>query len=117
MKPRFQADKDLRSAILRGTIRREPSIDFQSALDLELDGVPDPEVLRLCSEQGRILVSHDENSMPGHFREFLQVGNSSPGVVLVAQWTPIAAVIESLVLMWVASEAEEWRDRIVWLPL
>jgi hypothetical protein len=26
-------------------------------------------------------------------------------------------VIESLVLLWVASEAEEWRDRIVWLPI
>ena len=47
-----------------------------------LDGVPDGEVLRLAAEQGRILVSHDENSMPGHFREFVAAGNESPGVLL-----------------------------------
>jgi hypothetical protein len=117
VKPRFQADKDLRSAIRRGTIRREPSIDFQSALELDLDGIPDPEVLCLCAEQGRILVSHDEGSMPQHFREFVLSGNQSPGVLLVAQWTPIAVVIENLVLLWSASSADEWHDRIVWLPL
>ena len=31
MKPRFQADNDLRSAIRTGVLRREPAIDFQSA--------------------------------------------------------------------------------------
>ena len=31
------------------------------------------------------------------------------GVVIVGQGTPIVEAIEGLVLMWVASDAEEWR--------
>ena len=54
MKPRFQADNDLRNSIRTGVLRNEPSIDFQSALAARLDGVPDPEVLRLAMVQGRM---------------------------------------------------------------
>ena len=85
MKARFQADNDLRSSIRTGVVRREPAIDFQSAQRAQLDGVPDYEVLRRAAEQGRILVSHDENSMPGHFADFLATGNRSPGVLMAPQ--------------------------------
>ena len=99
MKPRFQADNDLRSAIRTGVLRREPSIDFRSASAAGLDGVPDLEVLRLTAHQGRILVTHDENSMPGYFRDFLASGNPSPGLLIVPQDMPIGPVIESLLLL------------------
>jgi hypothetical protein len=42
-KVRFQADADLKQAILTGTIRREPNIDFQSAYAAGLEGKLDPE--------------------------------------------------------------------------
>jgi hypothetical protein len=115
--PRFQADNDLRSSIRTGVLRREPSIDFQSALAAGLDGIPDPEVLRRAMAESRILISHDENSMPGHFREFLTGGNHCPGVLIVPQGAPVGRVIESIVLIWIASDAAEWMDRIQWLPV
>jgi hypothetical protein len=117
LNPRFQADNDLRSSIRRGVLRREPSIDFQSAAALGLEGVHDSEVLRLCSEQGRILITHDENSMPLHFRDFLSDGESSAGVLIVPQSAAVGLVIESIVMVWTATEANEWRDLLVWLPL
>ena len=117
MKPRFQADNDLRSAIRSGVIRREPSVDFRSARDAFLDGVSDLDVLRLAMEQSRMLVSHDENSMRAHFREFLQSGNESPGLLLVPQGSSTGLVIESILLIWIASEASEWINRLTWLPL
>ena len=43
-------------------------------------------------------------------------GGSSPGVFLVSQHAPIADVIEDLVLIWAASEADEWKDRILNIP-
>ena len=80
-----------------------------------MDGVHDSEVLRLAANQGRLLVSHDENSMPAHFRDFL-TRNHSPGVLMVPQEAATGAVIESILLLWIASEPEEWIDRIAWLP-
>ena len=92
-------------------------MDFQSAVAARLDGIPDPEVLRVAMVQGRILISHDENSMPGHFADFLNAGNHSPGVLIVPQGAPVGRVIESILLVWIATEANEWVDRIAWLPV
>jgi hypothetical protein len=92
VKPRFQADNDLRGSIRTGVLRREPSIDFRSAHAAKLDGLRDPEVLRLATAEGRILVSHDENSMLGHFGDFLASGSRSPGVLIVPQGTPVSRV-------------------------
>jgi hypothetical protein len=92
VKPGFQADNDLRSSIRTGVLRQEPSVDFQSAFAARLDGIPDPEVLQLAMAQNRILISHDENSMPGHFRDFVKRGNRSPGVLIVPQGSPVGRV-------------------------
>jgi hypothetical protein len=34
---------------------------------------------------------------------------------MVPQGTPVAPVIESILLIWIASRAEEWIHRVVWL--
>lgn len=44
MSVRFQADADLNHIIVQATLRREPSMDFQTAQGAGVAGVPDPEV-------------------------------------------------------------------------
>jgi hypothetical protein len=114
MRIRFQADADLDGRILKGFKRRAPEIDFRAAAGFI--GVPDPDVLRIAAETGRILVSQDRRTMPGHFARYAAV-ESSPGIILVREATPILAAVEDLLLMWTASEAEEWINRLVWIPL
>ncbi len=41
----------------------------------------------------------------------------SPGVILLREAIPISTAIEELALIWNASEAAEWIDRLVWIPL
>ena len=113
---RFLADASLRDAIVSGCLRREPVIDSLSANDANLAGVPDSEVLALAAAEGRILVTSDLRTMPRHFGEFLEAGGSSAGVFLVKQRTPLAEVIEALLLIWAASDADEWTDRILEIP-
>jgi predicted nuclease of predicted toxin-antitoxin system len=91
-------------------------MDFLSANDADLAGVPDPEVLALAAAQDRILVSHDFQTMPRHFGDFLQAHGTSPGVILVPQYMRIGTAVEELVLIWGASE-DEWKNRIAMLPL
>ena len=111
MKVRYQADNDLRIAIVRG----EPLVDFRSAQAARLDGKRDPEVLALAADDGRILVSHDFRTMPDNFRQF--AGDKvSPGVFLISQGLPVGQAIESLCLIWEASDAREWEDRVCLIP-
>jgi hypothetical protein len=112
----FQADADLNEDIVSGVIRRHPEIDFQNAAEAELEGVLDEDVLTLSASEGRVLVTHDWKTMPAHFAEFIQQ-QKCPGVLVVPQYMSVAAAIEELVMIWEASEAEEYVNRICRLPL
>lgn len=116
MNVRYQADADLNQAIVTGVLRREPTVDFQTAFAAELEGVKDSGVLAIAAQQGRILVSHDRKTMPSEFATFI-TSNQSSGVIIVSRKLPIEVVIEELLLIWAASSAEEWVDRIAKLPL
>ena len=117
MKIRFQADADLNRNIVKGVRLREPAIDFQTAEAAGLAGALDPEVIEQASREDRILVSHDKRTMTVHFAQFLATGSDSPGLFLVTQQTSLADAINDLVLIWHASEPEEWRNRFVYVPL
>src|ERR1700732_177884 len=116
MRVRFQADADLDGRILRGLRRTAPEIDIRTSGDAGLAGLGDPEVLRIAADAGRILVSQDRRTMPAHFARF-SVGVQSPGLILLRDATPVATAIEEIALIWSASEAEEWKGRLVWIPL
>lgn len=117
MKVRFLADADLNEAIVSGVVRREPSLDFVTAHTSGLRRKSDSEVLALAAEQQRILVSHDVGTMPAHFFRFTNAGKHSWGVFLVSQSLDVGTAIEELLLIWLVSEAVEWENRLVWLPL
>lgn len=116
MKIRYQADADLNQIIIKATLRLEPTIDFQTAHAVGLAGLDDREVLKLAAEQGRVLVSHDRKTMPIYFGEFVQSENC-PGLLIVSQKQPISLVAEDLLLIWLASEPEEWVNRMRSLPI
>jgi hypothetical protein len=113
---RFLADADLDHAIVQGVRRLEPAIDFKSANDAAIEGLLDPEVLELAAREGRVLVSHDLSTMPVYFAARCQSGLKSPGVLLVTQSAAIAEIIESLLIIWSASQEAEWADQIHYLP-
>ena len=50
MSIRFQADNDLKRMIVDATLRREPSIDFQTAQAAGLDKLDDEKVLSLAGQ-------------------------------------------------------------------
>lgn len=112
----YQADADLNQVIVTGVLRREPSIDFQTAFAAGLEGVKDCEVLAIAAQQARILVTDDRKTMPLEFAEFI-TSNHSAGVIIVSQKLPVEVVIEELLMIWAISTAEEWGDRITKLPL
>lgn len=115
MKLRFQADADLNEDIVKGVLRREPGIDFRTATLAGLRGLSDLEVLALAAQEGRVLVSHDRKTMPRTFARFIAT-RTSPGLFLVSQKTDLLVTIESVLLAWMASDAEEWINQVVAVP-
>lgn len=112
----FQADANLNQTILLALRRREPAVDFQTATEAELAGLIDPTVLARAAQDGRILVTHDRKTMPQHFAAFITTATSA-GVLIIPQHLSVAAAVEDLLLIWHATEAEEWINQIRSLPL
>lgn len=116
MKIRVQADADLNQIIVLATVRREPSIDFQTAGTAGLAARSNREVLDLAAQDGRLLVTHDQKTMPRHFAEFITRATSS-GLLVIPQHLSVATVVEDLRLIWLITEAEEWINRVSFLPI
>jgi hypothetical protein len=116
MNPRFLADADFNQKIVLGLLRREPTIDFQTASQGDVISRPDPEVLAIGARENRILISHDRATMAAHFTRFTTT-QSSPGLILVSQEIDMGTAIEELLLIWAASTLEEWRDKVGFVPL
>jgi Domain of unknown function (DUF5615) len=89
---RFQADADLHQLMLHAVIRREPALDFQTAAAAGLAGLRDAEVLALAAREGRVLVTHDQKTMPSSFAAFIATV-TSPGVLIIPQRLPIPSMI------------------------
>ena len=114
-RPRFLADEDLNHAIVRGLIRREPSVEFATVVDTGLAGTSDDGVLDFAAENSLLLVSHDVNTMRALAEKRGAVEPGTYGLLLVPQSAPIGAVIDSLHLIWSVTDDEDWRNRIEFL--
>ena len=113
---RFQADVNLNELILRAACRREPALDFHTTDAASLGGLSHPKVLERAAEEGRLLVTHDLQTMPRHFAAFITT-HQSAGLLLVPQSLPIAAAVDEHLLIWSTMEAEEWINLMWYLPL
>jgi Domain of unknown function (DUF5615) len=117
---RFLADHDFRDSIVEGLRRERPDCDILMVRDAGLLHRPDPDLLAYAQQHGRMLLTHDKRTMPGHMDDFVRAlphGEHSPGGFLVPQRMAIGPAIQELLLIWEASEPDEWRDCITFLPL
>jgi hypothetical protein len=112
----FQADADFNQVILLAAIRREPSLDFRTAAAGGVVGLADPDVLAKAARDRRVLVTHDHRTMPRHFAEFV-THETSAGVLVVRQSLAIGKVVEDLLVINAATDADEWINRLGFLPL
>jgi len=90
MRPRLLADADFNHKIVVGVRRREPSVDFPSAHEAGVIGLSDPDVIGVAAQSGRIIV---------------------------LQALDIGVTIENLLLVWAATDAEEWLNRLGFIPV
>jgi hypothetical protein len=116
-RPRFLADHDLNEHIIVGVQRRESAIEFSRARDIRMSNSSDAEILEYADRHGFIVVSHDVNTMPAEAYARLAAGKTIAGLLMVQQTHPAGLIIENLTLIWSASEAEEWKNQVCFLPL
>lgn len=115
--PAFAADEDFDGRILRRARGLLPELVVVRVQDVGLTGAPDEAVVAWAGESGLPLLTHNARHMVVLATQRMAAGEPMPGLVVVRQSAPRAAVVEDLILLSVAGVAGELSNQIVFLPL
>lgn len=72
---RLAADENFDNNIIRGLLRRKADLDIVRIQDAGLSGADDPAVLEWAAQHGRVLLTHDVNTITRHALERMETGN------------------------------------------
>jgi hypothetical protein len=119
MKPRFLLDENVDRAVQRQLRRLDAAISVLLIGDHSAPpkGTLDHELLLWLEANGYILITNDRSTMPEHLVEHYRQAHHIPGIFWLRPNASIGEVIETLHLIWVASDASEYMDRMLYIPL
>ena len=115
--PPLMADEDFNGRILRGLQRRLGNLDLVRAQEVGLMSADDVAILAWAAREGRIVLTHDVNTMTAAAYARVSAGETMAGVVVASQDLSIGNVIDEIVLIVECTEAAEWAGQVVFLPL
>ncbi len=84
-------------------------------VDLPL-GSSDPNIRSWAEREGRVVVSFDKGTMPGHLATHLQNGHHSAGVYLLRRNATIPNVVDYLAMSAYADDPAVLLDRYEYIP-
>lgn len=113
---RFLLDEDVSPSLRNAILREEPSIVVWRIGEGSAPprGSLDPDNLMFAEANGFAIISRDKGTMPDHAREHLSQGKHTWGIL--RDGFPRSAFAGELILFWAASEAEDWRDCVEFIP-
>ncbi|MEA3440975.1 MAG: DUF5615 family PIN-like protein [Chloroflexota bacterium] len=119
MKIRFLLDENLSPRLITALKRLNTNIDVIRVGDENAPpfAASDSDILKYLISAQRIMVTGNRSTIPDQLREHYTLeGKSQIGILFVRPNSTISQLAESLHLVWIASELEEWIDRIDWIP-
>ena len=89
-------DENFDQRILRGLRLRLTNLDYLIVQDIGLGGLDDPALLEWAAREGRVIVTHDVNSMTMFSSERLKQSMPMPGIIIVPEDLEIGRAIDDL---------------------
>ena len=116
---RYLMDENVNPLLRREILRREVSLTVWQVgmLGAPDYGMLDPEILVWCEESGFILVTNNRKSMPVHLNDYLAEGHHIFGIFSLNENVSIGETIDELILIALATSAEDYQDQIIYLPI
>ncbi len=111
------ADEHIDPALVRGLQAREPTLDVIRVHDVGLLSTPDPDILVWAATAGRVLFTHDRNTMPDFAYERIRAGEPMPGVIVVSDRLPLGQAIQELLIFAVCCTPDELQDQVAYIPM
>jgi len=111
---KFLIDENFKGSIVRGLLQQS-ELNLIRVQDVGLLGADDTNILEWAAQEGRILLTHDVNTITKYAYERLATGLTMPGVIQVKQNASVRQVIQDILFL--AEFEEDCRGQILYLPL
>lgn len=102
---------------MHGLLNANPNLDIVCVQDAGLRAADDPTVLEWAAREGRILLTHDVQTMTRYAYERVKQGKATPGIVEVPDTLPIGRAVDEILLVAECVRAGEWEGQVRYLPL
>lgn len=114
---RLLADENLNHDLIRGVMRRMPSLDLVRVQDVGLRQADDSSVLEWAARERRIILTHDVNTMPAFAFDRIQRNQAMHGMFVISQQAALASVIDDILLIADCGEVGDYDGQVIYLPL
>ena len=114
---KLAADEDFDNRIVAGLVRRLPQLDILRVQDAGLRSADDQTILAWAASEGRVLLTHDVNTLIETAYERIARGGRMPGVCAVPQEVPIGLAIDDALLLIEGSLEGEWEGQVKYIPI
>jgi hypothetical protein len=111
------SDEDFNGRIVRGLLRRFPSLDLVRVQDVGLIEKHDTKILAWAAEENRLLLTHDFATMIDFANNRISDNLKMPGIIAVPQDLAIGEAIDEILLLIEYSLESEWENQVVFIPL
>jgi hypothetical protein len=117
-KLKLLADECVNAILLLALRQAEPALDVIHVGDA---GAPrretlDPDLLIAAETLGRVLLTNDPSTMPGHLVDHYAAGRHTAGVMLMRRGFSLARYVQEILQHWSTTTADEWIDRTTCIP-
>jgi hypothetical protein len=114
---RFIADENFDARIVKALRLQIPDFDIVLVQQFGLIETDDRIILEEAAQAGRVLLTHDVNTMPRYAFERIHAGQSMPGVIVVHDQTPLNRAIEDLAIVIGAGQPDDFENQVFFVPL
>jgi Domain of unknown function (DUF5615) len=114
---RLLADQNFNERIVRGLVRLQPTVDVLHVRNIGFSAASDPVILERAAADGRILLTHDRQTVPAFAYGRVSAGASMAGFFLVSKMLPIGQAIEEILLAIQCMSPEECKDLVKYFPM
>ena len=115
---KWLADENFRNAIVRGLLRKAPSLDIVRAQDVpEISSQDDRVLLRFATAEGRVVVTHDVSTMIPAMREQMRLESRCTPIVMVPDSMPIGAAVDDILVLDGCAVEADWAAGVIYIPL
>ena len=114
---RLLSDENFDNHIVRGLVRRMPTIDLIRVQDVGLGQTDDRAILHWAAVHGRVLLTHDRRTVPAFALDRVTRRERMPGVFVAHVRAPVAHIIDDVLLALQCSDEEDWVNLVTYFPL